>query len=158
LSSSDEEWVAIGRVGRPHGLDGHFVVERPSEDPARFTADARVWLGREPARVLSARRVGGGRLAVKLDREAPRGAALEVPRSELPPAGEDEYYVRDLVGLEVVEEGGRRLGAVSGVYPGVANDALELDSGLVLPLVEDCVLDVDLEGRRVLVATGFADE
>jgi 16S rRNA processing protein RimM len=155
--SKTEDWIAVGRVGRPHGLDGHFVVERPSEDPARFAPEARVWVGREPARVVSARRVGGGRLAVKLDREAPRGSALEVPRSELPPAGEGEYYVRDLVGLEVVEEGGRRLGAVRSVYPGVANDALELDSGLALPLVEDCVLEVDLEERRVLVAKGFAE-
>jgi len=148
----------VGRVGRPHGLDGHFVVEGASEDPSRFAVDARVWLGREPARVLSAKRVGGGRLAVRLDREAPRGAALEVPRSHLPPTEEGEYYVRDLVGLEVVEAGGRRLGAVTGVYPGVANDALELDSGFVLPLVEDCVLEVDLQAGRVVVAEGFAGE
>jgi 16S rRNA processing protein RimM len=155
---SEQDWVEVGRVGRPHGLDGHVVVERPSEDPARLAPGARVWLGREPARVVSAKRVGGGRLAVKLDREATRGALLEVPRSELPPPGEDEYYVRDLVGLEVVDDSGRRLGAVDGVYPGVANDALELDSGLVLPLVEDCVLDIDLDARRVLVAKGFAAE
>jgi 16S rRNA processing protein RimM len=148
----------VGRVGRPHGLDGHFVVEGASEDPSRFAVDARVWLGREPARVLSAKRVGGGRLAVRLDREAPRGAALEVPRAQLPPTEDGEYYVRDLVGLEVVEAGGRRLGAVTGVYPGVANDALELDSGLALPLVEDCVLEVDLQAGRVVVAEGFAGE
>jgi ribosomal 30S subunit maturation factor RimM len=43
------------------------------------------------------------------------------------------------------------------VLPGVANDVLELDSGLLLPLVEDCVRDVQLAQRRVLVAPGFAD-
>ena len=55
------------------------------------------------------------------------------------------------------EEGGRRLGEVADVSPGPANDALVLDSGLLLPLVESCVLEVDLEARRVLVARGFAD-
>jgi hypothetical protein len=40
--------------------------------------------------------------------------------------------------------------------PGVANDALELDSGIVLPLVEDCVREVNLDGGRILVARGFA--
>jgi ribosomal 30S subunit maturation factor RimM len=44
------------------------------------------------------------------------------------------------------------------VLPGVANDVLELDSGLLLPLVEDCVLEVDLAARRVVVAPGFAPD
>jgi 16S rRNA processing protein RimM len=143
-------------VGKPHGLDGHFVVERASVDPARFARGARVWIGREPAEVVSAKRVGRGRLAIRLDREAERGSELEVPRTELPPPAEDEYYVTDLIGLEVVEAEGRQLGRVAGVYTGVANDALELDSGIALPLVEDCVLEVDLERRRVVVAQGFA--
>ncbi len=146
----------VGRVGKPHGLDGHFVVERASVDPTRFAPGARVWIGREPAEVVSAKRVGGGRLAIRLDREAERGSELEVPRTELPPPAEDEYYVTDLIGLEVVEAEGRQLGRVAGVYTGVANDALELDSGIALPLVEDCVLEVDLERRRVVVAQGFA--
>jgi ribosomal 30S subunit maturation factor RimM len=39
----------------------------------------------------------------------------------------------------------------------VANDVLELDSGLALPLVEACVREVDLDRRRIVVAAGFAD-
>jgi len=133
------------------------VVERASDDPTRFAPGARLWIGREPAEVVSAKRVGGGRLAVKLDREAERGTELEVPRVELPPPAEDEYYVADLVGLDVVEAEGRQLGRVAGVYTGVANDALELESGIALPLVEDCVLEVDLERGLIVVATGFAE-
>jgi hypothetical protein len=40
-------------------------------------------------------------------------------------------------------------------YP--ANDVLELDSGVNLPLVEACVRKVDLDGGRILVSTGFAE-
>ena len=75
----------------------------------------------------------------------------------LPPAGEDEYYVVDLIGFEVEEEGGRQLGRVTDVAPGVANDVLELDSGVLLPMVEDCMLQVDTDRRKILVAPGFAD-
>jgi len=57
----------------------------------------------------------------------------------------------------VEEAGGRRLGLVQDVAPGVANDILELDTGHALPLVSQCVLDVDLERRRILVARGFAE-
>jgi 16S rRNA processing protein RimM len=79
-----------------------------------------------------------------------------VPRSALEPAGDDEYYVFQLIGLEVEEEGGRELGTVTDVLPGVANDVLELHSGLALPMVEDCILSVDLAAGRIVVATGFA--
>jgi ribosomal 30S subunit maturation factor RimM len=46
---------------------------------------------------------------------------------------------------------------VADVAPGPANDSLVLDSGLLLPMVDACVLDVDLDAGRVLVARGFAD-
>ena len=62
-----------------------------------------------------------------------------------------------LVGLAVEEEGGRPLGRVQDVDPGVANDVLRLDSGIALPLVEDCVRSVDLEAGRIVVAPGFRD-
>jgi 16S rRNA processing protein RimM len=78
-----------------------------------------------------------------------------VPRSALAPTGEDEYYVFQLVGLEVTEEGGDVLGKVTDVTPGVANDVLVLDSGLLLPMVEECMLSVDLEAGKILVAPGF---
>jgi 16S rRNA processing protein RimM len=82
---------------------------------------------------------------------------LTVPRESLPPTEQNEYYAFELVGLEVVEEGGRLLGKVAQVAPGIANDVLELDSGLALPLVEACVREVDLDRGRILVAAGFAD-
>jgi 16S rRNA processing protein RimM len=148
--------VEVGRVGRPHGLDGSFVVEDASEDPERFATGARVYVGDRPAKVEESKRAGG-RLVVRLDCEAERGAAIRVPRAELPAPGEDEYYVFQLVGLEVEEEGGRSLGHVQDVTPGVANDVLELDTGTSLPLVEDCVLSVDLGRGRILVAQGFAE-
>jgi 16S rRNA processing protein RimM len=158
LPADEHSRVRVGRVGRPHGVDGAFVVEGASDDPRRFEVGAVLYAGGEPAMIVLSRRVGGGRRAIKLDRRVERGTELFVPREALPEPGPDEYYVADLVGLEVVEEGGRVLGSVRDVLPGPANDALELDSGLLLPLVEDCVLEVDLESRNIVVARGFAND
>jgi 16S rRNA processing protein RimM len=158
-ADGEQELVRVGRVGRPHGLDGAFVVEHASEDAQRFAVGASVVVaGGERATVVLSRRAGGGRPAVKLDRPVERGDELFVARDELPPPEEGSYYVSDLVGLEAVEEGGARLGVVAEVLPGVANDVLELDSGVLLPLVEDCVREVDLDARRVVVAPGFAGD
>ena len=59
--------------------------------------------------------------------------------------------------MNVVDEHGTRVGVVRDVLPGPANDVLELDTGVLLPLVEDCVRDVDVDGRRVLLNPGFID-
>ena len=149
-------WVAVGRVGRSHGLDGSFVVEGASNDPERLAAGARVYADRLPGTVVASKRAGG-RLVIRLDRAVARGAALEIPASELPPTGENEYYAFQLVGLAVEEEGGRPLGTVVEVATGIANDVLELDSGLALPLVEDCVRQVDLEAGRIVIAPGYGE-
>jgi 16S rRNA processing protein RimM len=152
MNASDT--VAVGRVGKSHGLDGSFVVEDASETPARFEVGAELIVAGEPAKIVS-RRQARGRPVIRLDRRVPRGALLEVWRSELEPTGDDEYYVFELIGLKVEEEGGAELGTVTDVLPGVANDVLQLDSGLSLPMVEDCVRAVDLAEGRILIAPGF---
>lgn len=151
------DWVSIGRVGRSHGLGGAFVVERASDDPARFAPGARIYVEREPAEVVESKRAGG-RLVIRLDRPVARGVALELPVTELPDAEDDSYYVFQLVGLAVEEQGGGALGHVRDVASGIANDVLELDSGILLPMVEECILRVDLDGGRIVVAPGFAAE
>jgi 16S rRNA processing protein RimM len=149
--------VVVGRVGRPHGLDGSVVVEDASEDERWFEVGSRLIAGDAEVEVVAARRGGGGKRVIRLEPPVARGTALEVAREALPPTSADEYYAFQLVGLEVVEEGGRPLGSVVRVEPGIANDALELDGGLLLPLVGDCVRDIDLKAGRILVAPGFSN-
>ncbi|PWU23189.1 MAG: hypothetical protein C5B48_09055 [Candidatus Rokuibacteriota bacterium] len=150
-----DAWVPVGRVGRPHGLDGAFVVEQASENPGWFEAGAELWVAGDPTVVLGSKRAGG-RPVIELGRPVERGADLMVRLADLPDPGDDEYYAFQLVGLRVVQEDGRPLGRVVRVAPGVANDVLELDSGLSLPMVSACVLEVDTDVGRIVVAAGFA--
>ncbi|HLY93355.1 MAG TPA: ribosome maturation factor RimM [Gaiellaceae bacterium] len=154
---SSPELVPVGRVGRPHGLDGSFFVEGPSGREETFARGAVLHVEGEPAKVVASKRGSGNRPVIRLDRRVARGALLAVPRESLPPLEEGEYYTFQLVGLAVEEEGGRLLGHVADVLDYPANDVLELDSGASLPLVEACVRHVDLEGRRIVVAPGFAE-
>lgn len=147
--------VQVGKVGKPHGLDGAFVVEEASDDPERFAVGATLLVGGESARVVESKRAAG-RPVIQVDRDVERGAPIEIERSDLPQPEEGEYYAFQLVGLEVEEMGGRQLGRVTEVASGPANDVLELDTGLALPLVDACVQEVDLERGRILVKPGFA--
>jgi 16S rRNA processing protein RimM len=152
---SKPDAVVVGRVGKSHGLDGSFVVEDASETRELFAVGAKLLVEGEEATVVGSRQARG-RPVIRLDRRVARGTALAVPRSALAPTDEHEYYVFQLVGMEVSEEDGDVLGRVTDVAPGVANDVLELDSGLLLPMVEGCVLSVDLDAGRIVVAPGFS--
>lgn len=148
------ERVSVGRVGKPHGVKGAFFVEHGSEEPERFAVGAQLYVDGTRAEVVESKRAGG-RPVIRLDRETRRGAALEVDKTALPAAGPDEYYVFQLVGLRVERADGVPLGRVANVEPGPANDLLELDSGLLLPLVGACVREVDLNAGTIVVERGF---
>jgi 16S rRNA processing protein RimM len=154
---SAPDLVPVGLVGRSHGLDGSFFVEGPSERADVFATGATLYVDGEPAKVVASKRGSHKRPVIRLERRVERGATLAVPREALPPLEEGAYYTFQLVGLAVEEEGGRVVGRVREVLDYPANDVLELDSGLFLPLVEACVRQVDLEGGRIVIAAGFAD-
>jgi 16S rRNA processing protein RimM len=148
------ERIAVGRVGKAHGVAGAFVVENASDDPERYAVGAELYVQGEKAKIVESKRAGG-RPVIRLDRAVAHGSILEIDASALPPTGADEYYVFQLVGLDVERRDGTRLGRVTAVDPGVANDVLALDTGLLLPLVEACVRQVDLGRRRIVVEPGF---
>jgi 16S rRNA processing protein RimM len=149
--------VVIGKVGRPHGIDGAFFVEQPSHDKRWWKTGARFLAGGTPVEVVG-HRTSSGRSVIKVDPPVERGMLLEVERVDLPATAEDEYYAFELVGLTVVEETGRALGTVQTVTAGVANDVLELDSGVLLPMVEECIRTIDVPAGQIEVAKGFADQ
>ncbi|HXV77000.1 MAG TPA: hypothetical protein VD788_11855, partial [Candidatus Polarisedimenticolaceae bacterium] len=126
-----------------------------SDDEGRWQVGASVVVDGEVATVTLTRRVGGGRRAIRLDRAVPRGAVLAVRLGDLPPAAPDSYYAFQLVGLAVEDDDGRAVGVVTEVHTGVANDNLELDDGRLVPLIEDAVREIDVDGGRIVVARGF---
>ena len=120
-------FVAIGRIVGTHGLRGDVKVESFSGEFGHFDSLERVSLRkgaeeREVAIVGSKR--SGGKLVLTLegvDRvEAAaelRGWELWAPRDEAAPLGEQEYYIADLIGLDV-RYGSESFGTISAVYDG----------------------------------------
>ena len=85
--------------------------------------------------------------------EALKGVRLYAPRAALPALPDDEFYHADLIGLEVVDTGGRSLGRIRAVHDFGAGDLLEIGGGgesLMLPFTRDAAPRVDLAGGRVV--------
>jgi 16S rRNA processing protein RimM len=162
--------LGVGRVGRPHGLDGSFLVTQPRER-VLAAATALVVDGRTvaierhdgtPARPIL-------RLAGVTSREAVealRGAELSVPRAEAPPLEEDEWLAEDLVGCRVVD-GETPVGVVARLLAYPSCELLEVQregaadaagKALLVPLISDAVREVDVVAKRIDVDLVFLGE
>ena len=89
------------------------------------------------------------------DIEMYKGRELWIPREEAQELGEDEYYVADLIGMEVLLENGEKFGVLRDVMETGANDVYIVDrvdgEEILLPAIHDCVLDVDVEKNTMTV-------
>ena len=158
--------VVIARVGAAHGIKGEVRVKAYTADPAGIGAYGP--LASEDGRsfeVASLRPAAGGdpsMLVVRFkglgDRnaaEALNGLELSVPRNRLPPAGEDEFYHADLVGLAAVTHDGTELGTIIAVHNYGAGDLLEIaprrGETILVPFTRAVVPEVDLATGRVIV-------
>ena len=158
-----EQWVTVGRIGRPHGVNGECRVLSYTR-PARNLCAYRQWRLRSDrfevrTLVIGIRPHGTGfvaRLDGYTDREqvaALTGLAVEVLREALPPTGEGEYYWTDLEGLEV-RTGGQSLGRVDHLIETGANDVLVVrgERERLVPFIPvQVVLDVDLTAGVITV-------
>lgn len=156
----------MGRIFAPYGVRGWVKVRPQTEKPDGLLAYRTWWLRKQgewrPYRLVEGR-VHGADLVARLDgiedrdRAAElRGSEVAVPRSELPPAPEGEYYWTDLIGLDVVNREGVRLGQVAEVFATGANDVLVVrgDRERLIPFVEPVVVEVDVENSLLTLDWG----
>lgn len=151
--------ITIGVVGAPHGVRGTVRV-RPTALGRHLREDASPFLNGVRHRILNTRKTPKGVLvdfAGVTSREAAaalRGAEVILDRSELDEPAEDEFYVGDLVGLEVVDGAGVSVGVVAETFETPAHEVLVVRGGggeILVPFTLEHVPDVDLEAGRLVV-------
>lgn len=164
-----DDIVVLGRLADPYGMQGWLRLYPFGDDPLAWGKMPVWWLGREagPWREcrLKGLKVHGEGLVALLDgvpdrttAEALKGFLVGAPRTALPKTDEDEFYWADLVGLEVINSGGERLGKVDGLIETGANAVLRVvgddDSERLLPFVSAVVLAVEKDAGLIRVEWG----
>lgn len=157
-----DERIKIGQITSAVALKGEVKVYNYS-DPDRYDHLKSVLVGEGDTRYkVSSVRYQSGMAILKFaginDRNAAeelKGQFLYVLESELPKLPEDTYYIRDLIGMEVVSDAGKHIGEVLDVLQSSAQDIYEIrlangKNGYV-PAVGEFVKNVDLENRTVTV-------
>ena len=87
--------------------------------------------------------------------ETLRNSYLEVDRAQAIPLNEGEYFIADLIGLEVYSDEGKLIGKVDDIYNTGANDIYvvkdDLGKQTLLPGIKDVIKSVDLEKGQIIV-------
>ncbi len=152
----------MGVVGRAHGVRGlvrvHAYTEAPealAEYPLVDRAGRRFalkWVSEGVAQLSEF--CSAGRRIISDRGEAEKLVNLELfaPRSALPEAGDEEFYLADLIGLAVRDEAGKDLGTVAAVHDYGGGTSLEIAPGaLLVPFTRAAVPVVNLAGGHVVV-------
>ena len=160
----EDKPVTLAAITGAHGVTGEVRLKLFGEGLETFSTHRRFNDG-----TLTLTRVrddgkGGAiaRFAEVADRnagEALRGTLLTVPRSQLPPLEEGEYYHADLIGLGVVSDAGEPLGTVVAVEDYGAGDVLEIErtdgKRFMVPMREEAV--PEWSDERLVVTAAFAN-
>jgi len=158
--------VQLGVIGRPHGVRGLVRVTSHTADPADLIAygplsDAQGrlftlrWKAEGVAEVSFADNGVVMKVADRTAAERLTNTRLFIDRSALPPAGEDEFYLTDLIGLAAVDPAGGLIGTVALVHDYGAGTSLEIERAgaapMIVPFTMACVPNVDIAAARVVV-------
>jgi 16S rRNA processing protein RimM len=162
-----EQYLKIGIITSTHALKGEVKVFPTTDDKKRFSLlkNMEVFLDRDgqkrPIKVADARyfkemvilkfegidRIEEAAVLVRSE--------IYVDRKDGVPLGEDEYYIADLIGLEVYSEENEYYGTISDVMQTGANDVYCVKSKkygeILIPAIKQCIMNVDLQGGRLIV-------
>lgn len=157
--------LQVGVITQTHGIRGEVKVFPTTDDVNRFKKLKEVTLDNGKERlVLEIEGVKFFKQYVILkfkgldsinDIEKYKRAKLLVNRENAVRLRKNEYFIADLIGMEVMTDEGRRLGTLKDVLLTGANDVyvVERENGaeVLLPAIKECILEVDMEKGCMIV-------
>ena len=161
-----EHFFEIGKITGTHGIRGTMRVFPTTQDPTRFEKLKEVTVEiRGKQEVFHVQKVAYQKNMILLTlkeindinvAELYKNGRILIPDAVAIPLEEDEYYTRDLYGLQVVTDEGEKLGELVKIYETGANDvyAVKKDAQakeLLIPAIKDCILKVDIEAGVMTV-------
>jgi 16S rRNA processing protein RimM len=161
-----ENFIAIGRVSRPHGVNGEISIEYFNRDDLDAFSRYEVLFiqGDEesprPYRPTKVRPHKQGILAQlegiknKEEAERLRGKLVLVAPGALPRLDEDEYYWHEILGMRVITEGGGVVGEVTEIFPTGSNDVYVVRQGkqeYLIPAIKEVIIAIEKDTRTIII-------
>lgn len=162
ISSEPPRYLAVARILRPWGVRGMVKVKELSDFPERFVQTKEFYVGEDhrPLRLEESGGHRGARLLKFAGYDTPeacnelRDQVLYIPIDEAMPLSEGEYYIYQIIGLEVWTDEDELLGTLTDVWETGANDVYVVDRDgqtILLPAISEVILNTDLDRKRMTI-------
>ena len=165
MKKMNDDYFEIGKIVNTVGVSGELKIFPTTDDPKRFGLLKTVSImmnGMLIEKTITNVRYHRNLVMLKLDgindmtdANALRGGIIVVERANALPLAENEYYLRDLLGMAVFTEDGENLGILRNVIFTGANDVYVVgdDAGkdLLIPAISKCILSVDITDKKMTV-------
>lgn len=155
------EKIKVGKIVNAVGLKGEVKVYNYSDSSEIYEITPEMYIGDKLMEIENVR-LQKNMVILKIagmdDRNAAedaKGREIFITEDDLPELEEGEFYIRDLIGMAVIE-GDTVLGKVKDVIQNTAQDVFEVErengKQLLIPRVDEFVLDIDLDTREIKVS------
>ncbi|MCD6452965.1 MAG: 16S rRNA processing protein RimM [Dehalococcoidales bacterium] len=156
---SEPEYLVIGQVLGPCGIEGKLKVAVITDFPQRFTPVATVYINHQPM-TISSTEWRRGTVIIKLDTinsleqaRKLRGNTIEIPHHHQP-LPQEHYYLFQIIGLRVQTTQGKQLGKVTEIIAARNNDIYVIrgDGGeILIPAIKEVIKSVDLDRGQMVI-------
>ena len=162
-----EQYFEIGKITGTHGIKGTFRIYPTTQDTNRYDKLKEIIVEHNGKQeIFHVQKVAYHKKFVLVTvkeitdinvAELYKNDRILVPDSQAIPLEEDEYYMRDLYGMQVITQDGEELGELVKIYEtGGANDVYAVqktpeDKELLIPAIKDCIKKVDMETKIITV-------
>ena len=157
--------LEVGKIVNTHGLKGEVKIVPWTDSPDVFEDLEYVILKKRSGDItlnIKGIKYQKNNIIVKFkeldrieDAEPLKNSVVYAPREMLGDLPEGVYYIADLIGIDVFDEEGHKIGVIADVFNTGANDIYDVkregQKNLLLPVIDDVVLDVDIENKKVIV-------
>ncbi|MGL4873862.1 MAG: ribosome maturation factor RimM [Clostridium sp.] len=154
-----EEMFNVGKLVNTHGLKGEVKVIAKTKDVNNFKRYGHVLINEKEVKIEGVK-FQKDRVILKLEginsieeAETYKGTELYVLRENEPNLDDDEFYVRDLIGMHVFDTEGKDLGAIYDIIETKNNDVywIRQPKELLIPALLNIVLDIDLDEEKITI-------
>ena len=157
--------LEVGKIVNTHGLRGEVKVVPWTDYPEVFEDIETVYIKKKTEYEkldIAGLKYQKNNLIVRFSQlkdineaEKYKNQVLYAERDALGELPEGVYYIADLIGLEVVKEDGEKVGVINDVFNTGSNDIYDVKregkKNMLIPVIDDVVIDIDIEGGKVTV-------
>lgn len=160
-----EDKIIIGKIGKARGLDGTLKIIPLTDFEGRFDNLTQIEVGGKMFQVEKVQHIGG-EIFIKFRNVDSREIAktltnkfLTVPRAEVAPLDDGEFYIFDIIGCEVFD-GEKIIGKVENVLKTGSNDVFQVlgETEILIPALKSVVTKIDIQNKKIFVDSAKLEE